>query len=62
MDIRRFPTAAEAERFLREQGFRFVGAPNRWRKSEDHRIHYAEITHSAGQSVIVITTVESKTP
>ncbi|HEY0419363.1 MAG TPA: hypothetical protein VGC80_07570 [Acetobacteraceae bacterium] len=62
MDIRRFPNAAEAERFLREQGFQFVGAPNRWRKAEEHRIHYAEITGSAGQAVLVITTVESQNP
>jgi hypothetical protein len=39
----KFPTHAEAERRLLNNGFAFVGAPGRWRKASEAATLYANI-------------------
>lgn len=43
-----FDNRADAEKYLKERGFVFVGAPDRWRLVEGSRETYAHLTRSNG--------------
>ncbi|WP_431862450.1 hypothetical protein [Azospirillum sp.] len=53
MRTRRFPSRHEAERYLAEQGFEFLGAPSRWRKTLDGHACYADVVVQNGAAVVV---------
>ena len=55
MRTQRFPSRPEAERFLTEHGFEFLGAPSRWRKMIDGRVCYADVVTQGGGAVVVYT-------
>jgi hypothetical protein len=42
-----------AKRYLTTQGFEFVGAPNRWRRSIDGAIAYAEVHNLENRFLVV---------
>ncbi|PWC56228.1 hypothetical protein [Azospirillum sp. TSO22-1] len=55
MRTRRFPSRQEAERYLTEQGFEFLGAPSRWRKTMAGHASYADVVVQSGTAVVVFT-------
>lgn len=59
MEILRFPTLDEAERHLRRDGFRFQGAPNRWRKAGGTWMGYANAWVRNNGAVVIITYAEA---
>ncbi|MGQ9372076.1 hypothetical protein [Azospirillum sp. ST 5-10] len=52
---RRFPCRGDAERFLADEGFRFLGAPSRWRKERDGGVCYADVVLRHGTAVVIFT-------
>ncbi len=55
MQTQRFPSRPEAERHLAENGFEFLGAPSRWRKSIGRSVCYADVVVQGGTAVVVYT-------
>ena len=55
MRTQRFPTRQEAERHLAEQGFEFLGAPSRWRKTRAGHACYADVVVQGAAAVVVFT-------
>ena len=53
MRTQRFPSRAEAERHLSEEGFEFLGAPSRWRKIIDGRACHADVVSQGDGAVVV---------
>jgi hypothetical protein len=58
MKTQRFPTRSEAERYLAAQGYRFQGAPGRWRKPLPGRVVYAAVVPRGRAAVVVFTEPE----
>jgi len=55
MRTQRFPSRQEAERHLTEQGFEFLGAPSRWRKTMPGLACYADVVVQGSAAVVVFT-------
>jgi len=53
MRTQRFPSRPEAERYLAEQGFEFLGAPSRWRRTIDGHACYADVVVQGSAAVVV---------
>ena len=62
MRTQRFPCRPEAERYLAEQGFEFLGAPSRWRKTIDGRACYADVVVQGSAAVVVYTESNDSLP
>lgn len=61
MKTQRFPTRSDAERYLAAQGYRFQGAPSRWRKPLPGRVVYAAVVQR-GQAAVVVFTDQKDAP
>ncbi|HYD65125.1 hypothetical protein [Azospirillum sp.] len=55
MKTQRFPTRSDAERYLAAQGYRFQGAPSRWRKPLPGRVLYAAVVQRGHAAIVVFT-------
>ncbi len=55
MRTQRFASRPQAEWYLAENGFEFLGAPSRWRKMIGRRVCYADVVAQGGGAVVVYT-------
>ena len=55
MRTQRFPSRHQAERYLAEPGFEFLGAPSRWRKTINSHACYADVVVQGTAAVVVFT-------
>jgi hypothetical protein len=58
MEVRVFPSLDAAERHLGQDGYRFQGAPSRWRREGANTIRYADAQPHERGAIVLITEIK----